>query len=257
MLLEGPSVFVHLDPRKPGVIVPERFMSEPQLMLQVGLNMAISIPDLKVDDDGITCTLSFRQRPFWCSMPWSAIYALVGEDNRGMVWPNDVPPEIATQLQGQSAAGPKPAPARKPRPKLAAVPSEPEVSEVKETGATDGTNAPEAATGTTRKKGRDEPKRGLSAVPVGPTARATRGASGGRSSRGGNAARIDDDEPPRPTLMAVPPAEPSGAGEKRGPMAPALASEDETTTPVPPRRPELVPGKKPKRELPPYLRVIK
>ena len=58
-LLEGPSMFVHLDPRRQGVVVPKHFMANPQLVLQIGLNMVIPIPDLVVDDDGITCTLSF------------------------------------------------------------------------------------------------------------------------------------------------------------------------------------------------------
>ena len=43
-LLEGPSLFIHLDPRRAGVIVPKWLMGQPQLVLQVGLNMAIRIP---------------------------------------------------------------------------------------------------------------------------------------------------------------------------------------------------------------------
>jgi stringent starvation protein B len=112
-LLQGPSVFIHLDPRKPEVVVPPYFKKQPQLVLQVGLNMAIAIPDLKVDDDGVTCTLSFNRRQFWCSLPWSAIYALVGEaldgeDMKGMLWPDDVPAEIAAQRDGKAPqAGPQ------------------------------------------------------------------------------------------------------------------------------------------------------
>jgi hypothetical protein len=84
-LLKGPSVYVHLDPRHDEVVVPKWFKKQPQLVLQVGLNMAVSIPDLEVRDDGITATLSFSRSPFWCFMPWSAIYAIVGDDGRGMV----------------------------------------------------------------------------------------------------------------------------------------------------------------------------
>jgi len=98
-LLQGPSLFIHLDPRKPDVVVPAWFKSQPQLVLQVGLNMAVPIPDLDVDDEGITCTLSFNRSPHWCKLPWPAVYALVGEDGRAMVWPDDVPPEVAAQLE--------------------------------------------------------------------------------------------------------------------------------------------------------------
>ena len=62
------------------------------------------------------CPLSFSRSPFWCALPWSAIYALVSEDGPGMVWPDDVPPEVAAQMQ---AAVTKQTPKR-PRPKLAA-----------------------------------------------------------------------------------------------------------------------------------------
>lgn len=98
-LLEGPSLFIHLDPRKPDVVVPTWFKNQPQLVLQVGLNMAVPIPDLDIGDEGITCTLSFNRSPHWCKLPWASIYALVGEDGRAMVWPNDVPPEVAAQLE--------------------------------------------------------------------------------------------------------------------------------------------------------------
>ena len=121
-LLERTSVFVHLDPRRPGVIVPQGFLKQPQLVLQIGLNMAIAIPHLEVGDEGISCTLSFNRSPFWCRIPWGSVYALVGDDGRGMVWPNDVPPEVATQMQ--KAATPAAAKAgKKPKPKLAAVKS--------------------------------------------------------------------------------------------------------------------------------------
>jgi stringent starvation protein B len=110
-LLERTSVFVHLDPRRSGVIVPQGFLKQPQLVLQIGLNMAIAIPDLNVGEEGISCTLSFNKRPHFCSLPWSSIYALIGEQGGGMVWPEDVPPEVVSQ---QRAAAKKDVKPRKP-----------------------------------------------------------------------------------------------------------------------------------------------
>ena len=43
-LLERQSVSVHLDPRATGVVVPAWFKRQPQLVLQVGLNMPVPIP---------------------------------------------------------------------------------------------------------------------------------------------------------------------------------------------------------------------
>ncbi|MFO0692934.1 MAG: ClpXP protease specificity-enhancing factor SspB [Polyangiales bacterium] len=101
LLLRG-SVFVHLDPRTPGVEVPRRFTSEPQLVLQIGLDLPIPIPDLRVDHDGILATLSFSRTPFTCVVPWEAVFALVGEDGKGMVWPESVPPEIESEMKREA-----------------------------------------------------------------------------------------------------------------------------------------------------------
>jgi stringent starvation protein B len=119
-LLEQSGVFVHLDPRIQGVVVPDGFRRQPELVLQFGLNMAVPIKDLDVDDEAVSGTLSFARRPFWVKVPWSAIYALVSdEDHRGMVWPEDAPRESKLS-QGAPRA------TEKPRPKLRAVgPDEP------------------------------------------------------------------------------------------------------------------------------------
>lgn len=240
-LLEGPSLFVHLDPRRTGVLVPKWFVGQFQLVLQVGLNMAIPIPDLKLDDAGITCTLSFNRAPFCCHLPWSAIYALVGEDGRGMVWPDDVPPEVAQQMQRQQAPAAKPAAAKRPRAKLAAV----ETSEDEP--------AP-------RRRGRDEPK------PSGTELRAAESSAGESAS----AARTPSEQGTSTPMPASPsPREPKrleavSVSTGRPQRAPAARREDEESKPAAPdgstSKPSAAPaasGKKPKRELPPYLRVIK
>jgi stringent starvation protein B len=90
-------VFIHLDPRRDGVRVPAWFKKQAQLVLQVGLNMAVNIPDLEVQDDSVSCTLSFSRSPFFCYVPWGAVFALVGEDGKGMLWPDDIPKEVAAQ----------------------------------------------------------------------------------------------------------------------------------------------------------------
>ncbi len=104
-LLERASVFVHLDPRGDGVVVPAWLKKQPQLVLQIGLNMAVKIPDLEVVDDAVSCTLSFSRRPHFCYVPWGSVYALVGEDGRGMVWPEDIPPEVAAETQVANRRG--------------------------------------------------------------------------------------------------------------------------------------------------------
>lgn len=103
LLEECPSVFVHLDARREGVVVPSQFQKQAQLILQVGYRMPVPIPDLEVDEAGIRCTLSFGGRARFCRMPWSAVFALIGENRRALVWPQDVPPEVVAQQNARRA----------------------------------------------------------------------------------------------------------------------------------------------------------
>ena len=126
-LLQESSLFIHLDPRREGATVPSWFKRQPQLVLQVGLNMAVRIPDLDVGEQAICCTLSFNRSPFFCYIPWSAIFGLVGEDGRGRIWPEDVPIEIASQMQKDATKEPAKGNAKSQRPagraRLQAVPA--------------------------------------------------------------------------------------------------------------------------------------
>lgn len=101
LLLKG-SVFVHLDPRREGVSVPCEFLKQPQLVLQIGLDLPLPIPDLRVDRTGVHGTLSFQRMPFRCTVPWDAVFAVVGDDGRGMVWPTSMPKEIAVEVERES-----------------------------------------------------------------------------------------------------------------------------------------------------------
>lgn len=101
LLLRG-SVFVHLDPRNEGVSVPGWLREQPQLVLQVGLDMPLPIPDLRIDDFGVHATLSFQRAPWTCLIPWQAVFALVGEDGKGMVWAEDMPAEIAQEVEREA-----------------------------------------------------------------------------------------------------------------------------------------------------------
>lgn len=98
LLLRG-SVFVYLDPRGGEVKVPPWLARQPQLVLQVGLDLPVPIPDLRVDDAGVYGTLSFNRAPYTCSVPWTAVFALVGDDGMGMVWREDLPEEIAAEVE--------------------------------------------------------------------------------------------------------------------------------------------------------------
>lgn len=104
-LLGAGAVLLHLDARRPGVKVPPAHAADPRLVLRIGYGLKPPIPDLTVDGDGVTATLSFRGTLFRCVVPWAAIYAVVGEDGRGLVWPGDVPPEAESRPGGGDDEG--------------------------------------------------------------------------------------------------------------------------------------------------------
>jgi hypothetical protein len=119
-LLEQGAIYVHLDPRRDKVVVPQSYRSQPELVLQFGLNMRIPIPDLEVGDEAIAGTLSFARRPFWCWIPWEAVFAIVDPDRPGAAWPEDAPTDAKAAAQQKAAAAPNPK-----RSHLRAVPDEP------------------------------------------------------------------------------------------------------------------------------------
>src|SRR5512142_841930 len=96
LLARGP-VLVHVDARRAEVSVPPRFRADPSLVLRFGYQLSPSIGELVVDDDAIAGTLTFGGQPFRCILPWTAVYAAMVEgEQRGTVWPEDVPEDVLT-----------------------------------------------------------------------------------------------------------------------------------------------------------------
>jgi hypothetical protein len=84
------------------VVVPAWLRNQPQLVLQIGLDMPTPISDLRVDDAGVTGSLSFNRNLCLCVIPWESVFAIVGEDGRGMVWPESMPSEIAAEVEREA-----------------------------------------------------------------------------------------------------------------------------------------------------------
>lgn len=244
-LLEQASMYIHLDPRAESVQVPAWFKKQPQLVLQVGLNMAVPIPDLHVDEQGLSCTLSFNRSPFYCMIPWRAVFALVGEKGQAMVWAEDVPAEVAAQAQAQKQP-------ERPRAHLRSVP--------------EGEGAPAAAPSPAAEKA-PEP------APAAPKKAAKKAKAAPKDSSAETAAKR--------AAKAAPKAKPAA---KKAPAAKVGAAKKPSVPKAEPKHPQAQPAlkqpaakaavaakhvdkpnsargagesTKPKRELPPYLRVVK
>jgi hypothetical protein len=85
---------LHLDARRAGVVVPQPLRGEPHLVLQYGHDLPIPIPDLEVDDYGVRATLSFSRAAHRTVVPWSAVYVVACDDGRGVLYSEDVPPDV-------------------------------------------------------------------------------------------------------------------------------------------------------------------
>ena len=70
----------------PLVVLPEHVKSnswrdgESCIPLEYGMAMAVPIDDLKIDEGGISATLSFSRAPFQTFVPWEAVAAIEGLD---------------------------------------------------------------------------------------------------------------------------------------------------------------------------------
>ncbi len=103
LLAQGP-ILVHIDARHVLAQVPEQFRKDPKLVLRFGYDLTPAIIDLSIDDHGMYGTLTFGGVPTRCVLPWGSVYSVVSEaDQKGMVWPEDVPDCIVDALQEQVA----------------------------------------------------------------------------------------------------------------------------------------------------------
>jgi hypothetical protein len=94
------GALVHVDARRPGVEgLPPDFADSWDVCLVLGHNLPIPIPDLALDLDGISATLSFNSTPHRVKVPWSAVWGVrsVEAQQQMRAWPASVPPELAAQ----------------------------------------------------------------------------------------------------------------------------------------------------------------
>src|SRR4051794_34402467 len=90
--LDRGMVMVHLDARRPGVLVPDHLREESHLRLN--LSYRFDPPDLAVSDWGVRCTLSFKGSRFTVGVPWSALFAITSHVSKEFwLYPDDMPPE--------------------------------------------------------------------------------------------------------------------------------------------------------------------
>lgn len=94
--LDKGMVMIHLDARRPGVIVPPSLRTESHLRLN--LSYRFDPPDLTVGEWGVRCTLSFSGSRFTVAVPWSALFAITSHVTKEFwMYPDDMPAELIQQ----------------------------------------------------------------------------------------------------------------------------------------------------------------
>jgi len=104
-LLDAGITALHLDPRRPGVIVPGRFRLQNWLVLNYSYRYGIA--DFRFDDQVVEATLSFGGQPFYCRVPWTAVFAITDNSRqRGRIWHDEVPGDVDDAVRSGSAEPP-------------------------------------------------------------------------------------------------------------------------------------------------------
>jgi stringent starvation protein B len=93
--LDRGMTMIHLDARRPGVVVPDHLKGEPHVLLNLSYKF---VPrDLAVSEWGVRQTLTFSGVPFCVAVPWSALYAISCHATKEFyIYPDDMPPELLT-----------------------------------------------------------------------------------------------------------------------------------------------------------------
>lgn len=91
--LDKGMVMIHLDARRPGVIVPHYLRTEAHLRLN--LSYRFDPPDVSIGEWGLRSTLSFSGSRFTVAVPWSALFAITSYITREFwIYPDDMPREL-------------------------------------------------------------------------------------------------------------------------------------------------------------------
>lgn len=101
-LLDEGMVMLHINAKHEDVIVPSYLKDD--VHLRLNLSYRFRLPDLQIDDEMISATLSFQKQPFRCCIPFVALWGLSQphDPENLIIFPDALPIEmLALALQAQ------------------------------------------------------------------------------------------------------------------------------------------------------------
>jgi hypothetical protein len=91
-------VRVHFDASSPFANVPKHLRKRTNCVFELAYNMPLPISDLKIDQEGISGTLSFGGYGWlFCKVQWPAVFCVTQGDRVG-VWLNDAPEDMQREI---------------------------------------------------------------------------------------------------------------------------------------------------------------
>lgn len=119
MLGEGKLVVLVCRLKSQDVVLPQHVVDthkSEHIMLEIGLNTAIPMPDLEVNEQGISATLSFSGRPHYVSLPWACV-AVISDScqrNQGYVFDGQGGWQHTTLWATEASEAPAPTKPKRP-----------------------------------------------------------------------------------------------------------------------------------------------
>ena len=111
-LLEEGDAMVCLDSRHPEVDVPATHKNNSSLNLVFNLNFRRTI---EITEEGIFATLAFNGRPYECTLPFDAVWAIYDPNMKnGQVWEESIPKDMNLPEQVMETPPEKPLAKLKP-----------------------------------------------------------------------------------------------------------------------------------------------
>ena len=102
-LIDRGMTMVTLDSRREGVRVPPSLQGQHQVLLN--FSHRFGLDDFRYDEHAVSASLSFSGQPYFCEIPWSAVWHLRSHvDDTALVFPQSMPPEMAQVAKELQAA---------------------------------------------------------------------------------------------------------------------------------------------------------
>lgn len=90
------GAYVYVNPHRKNPILPKNLYQQDFIKLLIGKKLAVEIPDLEINSQGISGTLIFNGNYEWVNLPWESIFCVQSKHDEKLieVWLENAPRDI-------------------------------------------------------------------------------------------------------------------------------------------------------------------